>query len=82
MMNTALVSPSFSTLLLYAVSLVLVLWTIIDVTRRPLHVLPAKRKALWIIGSVVGWLLLGIVGAFVAIVYLVGPRRRMNAELR
>jgi hypothetical protein len=27
-------------------------------------------------------LFFGIVGAFVAIVYLVGPRRRMNAEMR
>jgi len=26
-------------------------------------------------------LFFGIVGAFVAIVYLVGPRRRMNAQL-
>jgi uncharacterized membrane protein YqjE len=81
-MNTALVTPSFSTLVLYAASLVLVVWTVYDVTRRPAYVLPSRRKAAWIIGSVVGWLLFGIVGAFVAIVYLVGPRRRMNAELR
>jgi hypothetical protein len=81
-MTVALISPSFPTVLLYAASLVLVMWTVIDVIRRPTHVLPARRKAVWIIGSVVGWLLFGIIGAFVAIVYLVGPRRRMNAELR
>lgn len=81
-MTVALVSPSLPTVLLYAASLVLVTWTVVDVIRRPIHVLPARRKAAWIIGSVVGWLLFGIVGAFVAIVYLVGPRRRMNAELR
>ena len=81
-MNAALISPSFPTVLLYAASLVLVMWTVLDVTRRPTYALPAKRKAAWIIGSVVGWLLFGIVGAFVALVYLVGPRRRMNAELR
>ena len=80
-MNTALVSPSFPTLMLYAASLVLVMWTVIDVARRSSDVLPIKRKAIWIIASVVGWLFFGIVGAFVAIVYLVGPRRRMNAEL-
>jgi len=80
-MNTALVSPSFPALMLYAASLVLVMWTVIDVARRPSYVLPIKRKAIWIIASVVGWLFFGIVGAFVAIVYLVGPRRRMNAEL-
>lgn len=81
-MNVALISPSFPTVLLYAASLVLVMWTVVDVIRRPTYVLPVRRKAVWIICSVVGWLLFGIVGAFVAIVYLVGPRRRMNAELR
>lgn len=81
-MNAALISPSFPTVLLYAVSFLLVMWTVVDVMRRPTSALPAKRKAAWIIGTVVGWLLFGIVGAFVAIVYLVGPRRRMNTELR
>jgi len=81
-MNAALITPSFPTALLYAASLVFVMWTVVDVMRRPAYALPARRKAAWIIGSVVGWLLFGIVGAFVALVYLVGPRRRMNAELR
>jgi hypothetical protein len=81
-MTVALISPSLPTVLLYAVSLVLVVWTVIDVTRRPTDVLASGRKVAWIVGSVVGWLLFGIVGAFVAIVYLVGPRRRMNAQLR
>jgi hypothetical protein len=78
-MNTALVSPSFPTLALYAASLILVMWTVVDVARRPPGDLPPRRKVLWITGSVVGWLLFGIVGAAVAIMYLVGPRRRMNA---
>jgi uncharacterized membrane protein YeaQ/YmgE (transglycosylase-associated protein family) len=52
--------------MLYAASLVLVMWTIVDVARRPSYVLPIKRKAVWIIASVVGWLFFGIVGAFVA----------------
>jgi hypothetical protein len=81
-MNVALVSPSLPTVLLYAASLVLVMWTVVDVVRRPAYVLSPGRKAVWILGSVVGWLFFGIVGAFVAIVYLVGPRRRMNAQLR
>ena len=81
-MNVALVNPSLPTALLYAASLVLVVWTVVDVVRRPTYVLPVNRKVVWIICSVVGWLLFGIVGAFVAIVYLVGPRRRMNAQLR
>jgi hypothetical protein len=80
MMNPALVSPSTPTVLLYLVSLVLVLWTVTDVARRPQSELPLRNKAAWIVGSTVGWLLFGIVGAFIAAVYLVGPRRRMNAH--
>lgn len=75
MLNSALFSPSTPTVLLYVVSLVLVMWTMIDVARRPAYELPLSNKAMWIVGSVVGWLLLGIVGAFVAAVSLVGPRR-------
>jgi uncharacterized membrane protein YqjE len=80
--TVALVSPSLPTVLLYALSLVLVMWTVVDVVRRPIYLLSPGRKMAWIAGSVVGWLFFGIVGAFVAIVYLVGPRRRMNAQLR
>jgi hypothetical protein len=79
-MNAALVSPSFPTLALYAASFILVMWAVVDVARRPSKDLPPRQKALWVIGSVIGWLLFGIVGAVVAILYLVGPRRRMNAQ--
>ena len=79
-MITALVGVSVPTLLLYGASLVFVMWTVVDVARRPTHELPMGRKAIWILGAVAGWLFFGIVGAFVAIVYLVGPRRRMNAQ--
>jgi hypothetical protein len=78
--NAALISPSLPTVLVYAVSLVLVMWTVVDVARRPPHELAPRNKAAWILGSAVGWLLFGIVGAFVAAVYLIGPRRRMNAQ--
>jgi hypothetical protein len=77
---TALVGPSLPAALVYAVSLLLVGWAIVDIVRRPSHQLPTGRKALWIICSVVGWLLFGIVGAAVAVVYLIGPRKRMNAQ--
>jgi uncharacterized membrane protein YqjE len=79
-MNEALVSMSTPTVVLYVASLVLVVWTVYDAARRPAQVLPPRQKAAWIIGSAVGWLLFGIVGAVVAIFYLVGPRRRMNAQ--
>jgi hypothetical protein len=76
---TALVSESFPTLLLYAGSLLVVMWAVFDMARRPPSVLPKRKKAVWVIGTTAGWLLFGIVGAFIAIVYLVGPRKRMNA---
>jgi hypothetical protein len=79
-MSTALVSPSFPTIVLYAASLLLVVWAVVDVARRPSSVIAPRSKALWIIGSVIGWLVFGIVGAVIAILYLVGPRRRLNAQ--
>ena len=77
---TALVGNSLPTFLVYGASLVLVMWAVVDVARRPTNELSPGRKATWIMGSAVGWLFLGIVGAFVAVVYLLGPRRRMNAQ--
>lgn len=75
---TALVGLSAPTLLVYAASLVVVMWAVVDIAKRSPSELSPGKKAVWILGSVVGWLFLGIAGAFVAIVYLVGPRRRMN----
>jgi chromate transport protein ChrA len=33
-----------------------------------------------VIGALIGWLLFGIIGAAIAVFYLVGPRKKMNAE--
>jgi hypothetical protein len=41
--------------------------------------MPPGRKAVWIVGFVVGWFVFGLIGAAIAVVYLVGPRRRLNA---
>ena len=79
-MTTALISPSVPTLVVYAASLVLVMWAVTDAARRPSDQLPVRNKTAWIVGSAVGWLLFGIVGAAVAVVYLMGPRKRMNAR--
>jgi hypothetical protein len=38
--------------------------------------------AAWIVGSLAGWLLFGVIGAVIALLYLAGPRRRMNALRR
>jgi len=80
--NAALIGPSFLTLLLYAASFILVIWAVVDVARRSSIDVPPRRKAAWIIGSLAGWLLFGVVGAVIALLYLAGPRRRMNALRR
>jgi hypothetical protein len=79
-MNPARASLSLPTLLVYAASLVLVTWVVVDVVRRPSSELSSTNEAVWIIVSVVGWLLFGVVGAFISAIYLIGPRRRMNAQ--
>jgi hypothetical protein len=60
-------------------SLAVVVLAVVDVARRPAVALDRKWKALWIAGMVGGWFLFGIIGAVVAVFYLVGPRKRLNA---
>jgi hypothetical protein len=66
-------------LVLYAASFVAVLWAVVDVARRPTVLMTPRRKAVWIVAFVVGWLVFGLIGSALAAVYLVGPRRRLNA---
>jgi hypothetical protein len=61
------------------VSLGIVIWAAVDVAKRPAVTLATKWKALWIAGMVGGWFLFGAIGAVVAVFYLAGPRRRLNA---
>jgi hypothetical protein len=79
-MNTATVGSNTTTLLVYGLSLIVVVWCVVDVTRRPSDELPRGKKAAWVLASLLGWLLLGIVGAGIAAFYLVGPRRKLNAQ--
>jgi len=60
-------------------SLAVIIWGVIDVARRPAVSLDRRWKALWIAGMIGGWFLFGVIGAAVAVFYLVGPRRRLNA---
>ena len=78
-MTTAVAAHSMPGLVLYAASFVLMLWAVFDVARRPSALMPPGRKAIWIVGFVVGWMVFGLIGAAIAVVYLVGPRRRLNA---
>jgi hypothetical protein len=79
-MNAATVGTNAATLFIYGASLILVVWCVIDVTRRPPEELPRGKKTAWVLASSLGWLLFGIVGAAIAAFYLVGARRRLNAE--
>jgi hypothetical protein len=66
-------------ILLYAASFVLVAWAVVDVARRPAALMSSGRKAVWIVASIVGWIVFGLFGAAIALFYLLGPRRRLNA---
>ena len=79
-MNAATVGPNAATFFIYGVSLILVVWCVIDVTRRSPDELPRGKKTAWVLASSLGWLLFGIVGAAIAAFYLVGARRRLNAQ--
>jgi len=61
------------------ITLALVLWTVVDVARRPRWQLTGGQKAMWIIGSIVGWVLVWPVAAVTALIYLLVLRRRLNA---
>jgi hypothetical protein len=61
-------------------SLLFVGWAVTDAAKRPPSLLPTGSKVAWIVAMAVGWLFLGVVGVVVAIFYLIGPRRRMNAR--
>lgn len=79
-MTSAAVAQGVPMLVLYAASFVVVLWAVIDVARRPSTLMKPGHKAVWIVAFLVGWLVFGLIGAAFAVVYLVGPRRRLNAS--
>jgi hypothetical protein len=79
-MTAATVGTNAATFFIYGVSLILVAWCVIDVTRRPPHEVPRGKKIAWVLASSLGWLLFGIVGAAIAVFYLVGARRRLNEQ--
>jgi hypothetical protein len=79
-MTTAAITQGAPLLVLYVASFVVVLWAVVDVARRPSALMKPGHKAVWIVAFVVGWLVFGLVGAGLAVIYLVGPRRRLNAS--
>lgn len=79
-MLTVVTAESVPILMLYAASVVVVVWAVVDVARRPPTLMPTGRKAIWIAGLIVAWFVFGLLGAALAVLYLVGPRRRLNAS--
>jgi protein-S-isoprenylcysteine O-methyltransferase Ste14 len=65
--------------LVYIASLVIVIWAIVDIVRQPSYLMNRNRKLGWGLATGVGWLVLGIVGAIVAGVYLFVVRTRLRA---
>jgi hypothetical protein len=79
-MDMATIGANAPVLLIYALSLLVVLWCVVDAVRRPSDELTPGKKAAWVIAALIGWLFFGIIGAAIAAFYLIGPRRKMNAE--
>lgn len=65
--------------ILALLSLPIVIWAIVDVSRRPRWQMPAGRKAFWIILLLVGWLLVWPAALISALMYLTVLRRRLDA---
>ena len=64
----------------YFISLVIVLWALLDMLRRPRSQLNPIQKLGWSIALVIGWLLpFGILGACLGLAYLGPVRRGLNA---
>jgi hypothetical protein len=64
---------------IYVASLAVVIWGVADVARRRATVLATRRKALWMVGMIGGWLLSGLAGALVSVYYLAVARKRLSA---
>jgi hypothetical protein len=61
---------------LAVVSLIPVVWAIVDVARRPAWQFSSGRKVMWAVSLGLGWLLLWPIALISAIVYLTVLRRR------
>ena len=63
------------------VGLVIPVWAIVDAASRPSGAFAAagSSKPMWIILMVIGWLVTGVIGVVLAIVYLATIRPRVRA---
>jgi tetrahydromethanopterin S-methyltransferase subunit F len=65
--------------LIYFVSLIIVIWAIVDIVRQPSYLMSRNRKLGWGLAAALGWFLLGLVGAVIAGIYLFVVRTRLRS---
>ena len=63
--------------LVYLSSLVFVIWAVADIVNQPAWRMSRGRKLTWIWPCVLGWLVLGLVGAVVSVIYLTTIKTRL-----
>jgi hypothetical protein len=68
-------------IVLFVVGLVIPVWAIVDAASRPSGAFAAagSSKTLWIVLIVIGWLVTGLIGIVLAVVYLASIRPRVRA---
>jgi hypothetical protein len=68
-------------LLVVFIGLVVPVWAIVDAASRPSGAFSAagSSKTMWIVLIVVGWLVTGLIGIVLALVYLFSIRPRVRA---
>ena len=68
-------------IVLFVVGLVIPVWAIVDAASRPSGAFAAagSSKPMWVILMVIGWLVTGVIGVVLAIVYLASIRPRVRA---
>jgi hypothetical protein len=71
----------FVLLFVLVVGLVIPIWAIVDAVSRPSGAFSAagSSKPMWIVLIVVGWLVTGLIGIILAVVYLASIRPRVRA---
>ena len=79
-MTAAIVGVNPVVPVLYLVSLLFVIWAVADIVNQPAWRMSRGRKVTWIWPCVLGWLVLGVVGGVVSVIYLTAVKPRLPVE--
>jgi hypothetical protein len=73
----------FVVIAIFVVGLVIPVWPIVDAASRPSGTFAAagSSKTMWIVLIVIGWLVTGLIGIVLAVVYLASIRPRVRAVM-